>query len=293
MMPRDFIGSSSALEQRHCVSENAGINGRDRRSFRDWLRAGWLAQPGEALSGAQAGKARQALLAKAGLVIENADGKYYDRFRDRIMFPILNLKGMIVGFGGRVLEQGEPKYLNSPETPLFQKGRELYNLFAARRAIRQAGRVIVVEGYMDVVALSQHGIEYAVAALGTATTPYHVQKLLRQTDNVVFCFDGDNAGRKKAAWRALEDSLAQLEDGKNVSFLFLPEGEDPDSYVRNFGREAFEELSRTNIASICFFVQGTVGTGRPQNQRRARQAGAGREAAARTSSCPWAWRSCC
>ncbi|MGH8685589.1 MAG: DNA primase, partial [Nitrosospira sp.] len=194
------------------------------------------------------------LLVEAGLVIENDDGKRYDRFRDRIMFPILNLKGMIVGFGGRVLEQGEPKYLNSPETPLFQKGRELYNLFAARRAIREAGRVIVVEGYMDVVALSQHGIEYAVAALGTATTPYHVQKLLRQTDNVVFCFDGDNAGRK-AAWRALEDSLAQLVDGKKVGFLFLPEGEDPDSYIRNFGKEAFEELLKQTLPLSVFLFR--------------------------------------
>lgn len=193
-------------------------------------------------------------LVKAGLVIENNDGKRYDRFRDRIMFPILNLKGMIVGFGGRVLGQEEPKYLNSPETPLFQKGRELYNLFAARRAIREAGRVLVVEGYMDVVALSQHGIDYAVAALGTATTPYHVQKLLRQTDNVVFCFDGDNAGRK-AAWRALEDSLAQLVDGKNVGFLFLPESEDPDSYVRNFGKEAFEELLKQTLPLSVFLFR--------------------------------------
>ena len=208
----------------------------------------------EGAFGAQAGKARQALLAKAGLVIENADGKYYDRFRDRIMFPIVNLKGVIVGFGGRVLEHGEPKYLNSPETPLFQKGRELYNLFAARRAIRQAGRVLVVEGYMDVVALYQHGIEYAVAALGTATTPYHIQKLLRQTDNVVFCFDGDAAG-KKAAWRALEASLAQLKDGKNISFLFLPEGEDPDSYVGKFGREAFEELLEQTLPLSVFLFR--------------------------------------
>jgi DNA primase len=208
----------------------------------------------EGAFGAQAGKVRQALLAKAGLVIENADGKYYDRFRDRIMFPIVNLKGVIVGFGGRVLEHGEPKYLNSPETPLFQKGRELYNLFAARRAIRQAERVLVVEGYMDVVALYQHGIEYAVAALGTATTPYHIQKLLRQTDNVVFCFDGDAAG-KKAAWRALEASLAQLKDGKNISFLFLPEREDPDSYVGKFGREAFEELLEQTLPLSVFLFR--------------------------------------
>ena len=193
------------------------------------------------------------LLIKAGLLIRNEDGNCYSRFRDRIMFPILNLKGMLVGFGGRVLEQGEPKYLNSPETPLFQKGRELYNLFNARRAIREAGRVIVVEGYMDVVALAP-GVEYAVATLGTAITPFHIQKLLRQSDDVVFCFDGDDAGRK-AAWRALENALAQLADGKNVSFLFLPENEDPDSYIRNFGKEAFEELSG-NPCRYLFFYSG-------------------------------------
>ncbi len=200
------------------------------------------------------GKTPTSPLVEAGLVIESDDGKRYDRFRDRIIFPILNLKGMIVGFGGRVLDQGEPKYLNSPETPLFEKGRELYNLFAARKAIREAGRVIVVEGYMDVVALSQHGIAYAVAALGTATTPYHVQKLLRHTDNVVFCFDGDNAGRK-AAWRALEDTLAQLVDGKNVGFLFLPEGEDPDSYIRSFGKEAFERLLKQTLPLSVFLFR--------------------------------------
>jgi DNA primase len=198
--------------------------------------------------------ARKRLLVEAGLMIEGDGGKCYDRFRDRIMFPIVNLKGMIVGFGGRVLEKGEPKYLNSPETPLFQKGRELYNLFGARRAIREAGKVIVVEGYMDVVALSQHGIEYAVATLGTATTPYHIQKLLRQTDNIVFCFDADNAG-KKAAWRALEDSLAQLADGKSISFLFLPEGEDPDSYIRNHGRNAFEKLLEQTLPLSVFLFR--------------------------------------
>lgn len=194
------------------------------------------------------------LLVQAGLMVESDGGKCYDRFRDRIMFPIVNLKGMIVGFGGRVLEKGEPKYLNSPETPLFQKGRELYNLFGARRAIREAGKVIVVEGYMDVVALSQHGIEYAVATLGTATTPYHIQKLLRQTDNIVFCFDADSAG-KKAAWRALEDSLAQLADGKSISFLFLPEGEDPDSYIRTHGRSAFEKLLEQTLPLSVFLFR--------------------------------------
>ena len=180
-------------------------------------------------------------LVAAGLVIQGDEGKRYDRFRDRIMFPIVDQRGHIIGFGGRVLDQGEPKYLNSPETALFEKGRELYGLYQGRRAVRDAGRVIVVEGYMDVVALAQSGIGYAVATLGTATTPTHVQKLLRQAEEVVFCFDGDDAGRR-AAWRALENSLEQLVDGKQLSFLFLPQGEDPDTYVRKLGKDAFEKL---------------------------------------------------
>ncbi len=180
-------------------------------------------------------------LTTVGLVKQNDEGRRYDIFRDRIMFPIVDVRGNVIGFGGRVLDTGEPKYLNSPETPLFEKGRELYGLYQARRAIRDAGRVIVVEGYMDVVALAQHGVQYAVATLGTATTPMHVQKLLRQTDEIVYCFDGDNAGRR-AAWRALENSLGQLADGKEVRFLFLPQGDDPDSYVRQHGKETFEKL---------------------------------------------------
>jgi DNA primase len=180
-------------------------------------------------------------LVDAGLVIQGDDGKRYDRFRDRIMFPIVSQRGQVVGFGGRVLDQGEPKYLNSPETPVFEKGRELYGLPQARRAIRDAGRILVVEGYMDVVALAQFEIGYVCAALGTATTPWHVQKLLRQTDEVVFCFDGDLAGRK-AAWRALENSVAQLQDGKQIKFLFLPEQDDPDSFVRREGKAVFERL---------------------------------------------------
>jgi len=190
----------------------------------------------------------KALLA-TGLIKENEEGRRYDIFRDRIMFPIWNERGVIIGFGGRVLDsaassgqaQEGPKYLNSPETPLFEKGRELYGLFQARKAIREAGKVVVVEGYMDVLALAQHGVGYAVATLGTATTAMHVQKLLRHTDNVVFCFDGDDAGRR-AAWRALENSLPQITDGTNISFLFLPQGEDPDSFVRKNGREGFEKL---------------------------------------------------
>ena len=191
-------------------------------------------------------------LVEAGLVI-SGEGRRYDRFRDRIMFPILDARGRIIGFGGRVLGAGEPKYLNSPETPLFEKGRELYGLFQARRAIQDASKVLVVEGYMDVVALAQNGIHYAVATLGTATTPIHVQKLMRQSDHVFFCFDGDNAGRR-AAWRALENSLSHLSDGKDISFLFLPQGEDPDSFVRSRGREAFEAQLEEALPLSTFLV---------------------------------------
>ncbi len=176
---------------------------------------------------------------ETGLIIENEGGRRYDRFRDRVMFPILSARGNVIGFGGRVLGEGEPKYLNSPETVLFQKGQELYGLFQARSAIRSSGRVLVVEGYMDVVALAQHGIGYAVATLGTATTPVHVQKLLRAADEIIFCFDGDAAGRR-AAWRALENGLAALTDSSRLMFLFLPDGEDPDSYVRQVGQAGFE-----------------------------------------------------
>ncbi|HWZ74215.1 MAG TPA: DNA primase [Casimicrobiaceae bacterium] len=181
------------------------------------------------------------VLETAGLVIAGDAGKRYDRFRDRIMFPIHDGSGRVIGFGGRVLDKGEPKYLNSPETPVFSKGRELYGMFQARPAIRAAARVVVVEGYMDVVALAQHGVEFAVATLGTATTATHAQKLFRVTDTVIFCFDGDDAGRR-AAWRALENTLSVLADGKDARFLFLPDGEDPDDYIRQRGKSAFEAL---------------------------------------------------
>lgn len=197
-------------------------------------------------------------LKTAGLVVENEQGRRYDRFRDRIMFPIHDQKGQVIGFGGRILhakgEDDGPKYLNSPETPLFQKGHELYGLFLARKAIREAGRVLVVEGYMDVVALAQYGIEYAVAALGTATTPYHITKLMRQTDEIVFCFDGDAAGRK-AAWRAAMNALPALTDGLQLSFLFLPKEHDPDSYVREHGKEAFEATMKTALPLSQYLVQ--------------------------------------
>ncbi|KFB73535.1 MAG: DNA primase [Candidatus Accumulibacter phosphatis] len=177
----------------------------------------------------------------SGLVISNERGRLYDRFRERVMFPIINQKGEVIAFGGRVLGQGEPKYLNSPETPLFEKGREVFGLPQARAAIREHDTVIVVEGYLDVVALAQYGNGNAVATLGTATTSMQVQKLLRQAERIVFCFDGDAAGRK-AAWRALENSLEELTEQKSIAFVFLPDGEDPDSFVRRHGGGAFRQM---------------------------------------------------
>ncbi len=182
-------------------------------------------------------------LVEAGLVVTNETGRRYDRFRDRIMFPILDQRGNVIAFGGRILDKGEPKYLNSPETPLFEKGRELYGLPQARIGIRETDTVVVVEGYMDVVALAQFGVTNAVATLGTSTTPTHVQKLLRQAERLVFCFDGDKAGRK-AARRALEAALPHLADNKTLSFLFLPEEHDPDSFVRQRGSEAFQTATQ-------------------------------------------------
>jgi DNA primase len=218
------------------------------------------------------------MLAETGLVIDKEDeatasgtppdaratrghgtGKRYDRFRDRIMFPIVNVRAQVIGFGGRILDKGEPKYLNSPETPLFEKGRELYGLYQAQKAIRAGQQVLVVEGYMDVVALAQHGVEYAVATLGTATTPYHVQKLLRLSEHIVFCFDGDAAGQR-AAWRAMENALPHLQDGKRISFLFLPVEHDPDSFIREYGKEAFEQRIREAMPLSSYLLR-EVGKG--------------------------------
>ncbi len=177
-------------------------------------------------------------LVLAGLVIEKEQNKVYDRFRDRIMFPICDSRGRCIGFGGRVLDKGEPKYLNSPETSLFHKGSELYGLYEARQENRELARLIVVEGYMDVVGLAQHGICNAVATLGTATTNAHLRRLFQASEEVVFCFDGDRAGRA-AAWRALENALPQTGGGHQLRFLFLPDGQDPDSLVRESGAETF------------------------------------------------------
>ncbi len=215
----------------------------------------------ESVFGSYRDDAIAAPLIENGLLIESqdkrdADGKprRYDRFRDRIMFPIRNTKGSVIGFGGRVMGQGEPKYLNSPETPLFSKGTELYGLFEARHAIRENDYVLVVEGYMDVVALAQLGFANAVATLGTACTAVHVQKLLRQTDAVVFSFDGDAAGRR-AARRALEACLPHVADNKTIRFLFLPAEHDPDSYVREEGTDAFARQVQNAMPLSRFLLQ--------------------------------------
>ena len=181
------------------------------------------------------------LLIKAGMLVENENGKIYDRFRDRVMFPIRDQRGRVIAFGGRVLGDDKPKYLNSPETEIFHKGRELYGLYQARQANRKLERILVVEGYMDVIALAQHGITYATATLGTATSQTHLERIYRLCPEVVFCFDGDEAGRK-AACRALEAALPCMEDGRQARFLFLPEGQDPDDAVRAGGAEHFEQL---------------------------------------------------
>jgi DNA primase len=215
------------------------------------FRIGYAPDDWQALRAAFA-KYDDRALVDCGLVIEN-EAKRYDRFRDRVMFPILNARGAVIAFGGRVLGEGEPKYLNSPETQLFEKGREVYGLPQARDAIRGAGRVLVVEGYMDVVALAQFGVGYAVATLGTATTPIHVSKLQRLAEEIVFCFDGDAAGRK-AAWRALEVSLPLAQDHKPIRFLFLPAEDDPDTFVRREGKEAFERLARTAQTLSAFLL---------------------------------------
>lgn len=198
-------------------------------------------------------KDNQDMLVTGGMLIENDKGNRYDRFRGRIMFPIRDRRGRVIGFGGRVLGEGTPKYLNSPETPIFHKGKELYGLYEVLQAHREPAQILVVEGYMDVVALAQYGVDYSVASLGTSTTGDHIQMLFRQTNTVVCCYDGDRAG-KEAAWRALENALQFLKTGNTLKFLFLPDGEDPDSYVRKYGKAAFEQQieQATPLSSYLF-----------------------------------------
>ncbi|MGY5538752.1 DNA primase [Vibrio brasiliensis] len=195
----------------------------------------------------------QDMLVTGGMLIENDNGNRYDRFRGRVMFPIRDRRGRVIGFGGRVIGDGTPKYLNSPETPIFHKGKELYGLYEVMQAYREPPQILVVEGYMDVVALAQYGVDYSVASLGTSTTGDHIQLLFRQTNTVVCCYDGDRAG-KEAAWRALENALQYLKTGNTLKFLFLPDGEDPDSFVRAHGKEALEQKieQATPLSSYLF-----------------------------------------
>jgi DNA primase len=245
---RDFPPAIDYLKRR-------GITGEIARDFElGYAHESWDSLVRELGKDAAA---REAMV-RAGLAVKKEGGGYYDRFRGRVMFPIYDHRGRIVGFGGRILDKGEPKYLNSPETPLFHKGRELYGLYRARDAIRRAGRVLVVEGYMDVVALAQFGIDNAVATLGTATTRDHLERLFRHAPEIVFSFDGDRAGRE-AAWRAVETTLDVLRDGLQASFLFLPEGEDPDTLVRKEGKPAFEARLGTAMPLAEFLFQ-SLGT---------------------------------
>ncbi len=205
----------------------------------------------------QSDEAIERLLA-TGLIIRKDNGNHYDRFRDRIMFPIRDARGRTIAFGGRTMGDGEPKYLNSPETVLFHKGRELYGLYEARQALRHIDRLVVVEGYMDAVALARNGIEFVTATLGTATTAEHLNRLFRLTDSVYFAFDGDRAGRK-AAWRALENALPQVREGRQIRFVFLPDGHDPDTYVNEHGSQAFVELLDAGSPLSQFLIDELAG----------------------------------
>jgi DNA primase len=228
-----------------------GLDGDTAKTFRvGYAPAGW---DGLMRDYGTAGDRLQHLLA-AGLVIAREGGGHYDRFRDRVMFPIRDSRGRVVGFGGRVMGAGEPKYLNSPETAVFHKGLELYGLYEARQAERKPQRLLVVEGYMDVLALAQRGIHEAVATLGTATTGEHVRKLFRVVPELVFCFDGDRAGRA-AGWRALQASLPEMREGRQARFLFLPEGEDPDSLIRKEGADTFAARISRSLALSEYLLE--------------------------------------
>lgn len=227
-----------------------GLSGEIARAFRlGFAPPGWDNLLQTADNDAQQIKR----LTDGGMLVTNDRGRTYDRFRDRIVFPILDARGRVIAFGGRVLGDDKPKYLNSPETPVFHKSRELYGLYQARKSERSLTRIVVVEGYMDVIALAQYGIGYAVATLGTATSEAHMERLFRHVPEVVFCFDGDEAGRK-AAFRALESTLPVMQDGRQARFLFLPDGEDPDSLVRARGAEHLEHLftSATPLENFLF-----------------------------------------
>jgi DNA primase len=242
-----------------------GLDGETAKRFGlGYAPAGW-----DGLLRALGGRHSREHLEQAGLLARK-DERVYDRFRDRIMFPIRDTRGRIIGFGGRVLGDGTPKYLNSNETPLFHKGRELYGLYEARQSRAPLDSLLIVEGYMDVIGLAQLGVNNAVATLGTATTREHLQRLFRIVDRLVFCFDGDRAGRQ-AAWRALEQAIPVMADGREAAFLFLPEGEDPDSFIRRHGRDVFDQRLR-EATPLSRFLLGELAERHPGNTMEARAA---------------------
>ena len=246
---KDQLRSHSDASTTIAYLKQRGLTGEIAARFDlGYAPTGW-----DNLSSTAGNEEKLDLMVKAGLISKRESGGHYDRFRARVIFPIHDSKGRVIAFGGRLLDEGEPKYLNSPETPVFHKGSELYNLHRARSAIAQQQVSIVVEGYMDVLALAQHGIDHCVATLGTATTATHLQRLFRLAPSIVFCFDGDRAGRN-AAGRALEIALPSLESGRQVSFLFLSDGEDPDSVVRDQGADTFRALieSATPLPDLLF-----------------------------------------
>ncbi len=248
---REELRSHSSRERAVSYLKNRGLSGEIARDFAlGYAPPGWDNLYDKLANS----NFERDLLIESGMVIENKDeGKTYDRFRERIMFPIRDLRGRTIAFGGRIIGDGKPKYLNSPETPVFHKGRELYGLYEARRRNAKLTRVLVVEGYMDVVALAQYGIGYSVATLGTATSKDHIDRLFRLVPQIVFCFDGDSAGRS-AAWKALLEVLSMMSDGRSTKFLFVPDGEDPDSLIRKEGKDRFElRLERATSLDKFFF----------------------------------------
>ncbi len=252
-----FAEQLTAHEHARAYAARRGLDGATLQKFGiGYAPDSW----NEVLKRFGAGEASRQKLLETGLVIarEQGDG-HYDRFRDRLMFPIRDARGRVIAFGGRVLDKGEPKYLNSPETPLFHKGRELYGLYETRQDRAPLTRLLVVEGYMDVVRLHQSGIGYAVATLGTSTTPEHLKRVFRLVREVIFCFDGDRAGRA-AAWRALQNALPEAQAGRELKFLFLPEGEDPDSLVGREGKAAFEARFATALPLSEYLVAHLTGS---------------------------------
>lgn len=254
---QDVIVKTVDFYRNNLVHSSVAINYLKNRGLTqniiDKFLLGFVPSQSTTLGSIFADYSTNTFLLDAGLVIKGDNGKLYDRFRERIMFPIRNTRGEVIAFGGRIIAKGEPKYLNSPETVLFNKSNELYGLYEAQRQIRDTNKVVVVEGYMDVIALSQFGVDNVVATMGTAATEEHVKKMFRLCDDIYYCFDGDHAG-KKAAWRALERSLPLVTDNKCVHFLFLPEEHDPDSFIRERGADVFKIELQDNCTSLSGFL---------------------------------------